>query len=188
MIADLRFALRRLAAAPGFSIVALLTLALGIGLNTSMFSLMNALLLRPLPYPDGANLVRVYVTTPQADDWALTAPVFRQVRESGAGFARLAAFGWWGASLTEPGRPAEMLVAVRATAEFLPTLGVQPELGRWFTPEEDRPGSDVVRDGWLGSGVVRACGCWVRCGDRAEQDAGVAQGALAGFLSERKNA
>ena len=59
------------------------------------------------------------------------------------------------------------------------------------------PGSGVVRDGWpgsgvvwvdwLGSGVVRACGCWVRCGDRAEQDAGAAQGALAGFLSERKN-
>jgi len=144
MFQDIRFACRRLLKTPGFTLVAVLTLALGIGLNTSMFSLMNALLLRPLPYPDGANLVRVCVTTPQADDWALTAPVFRQVRESGAGFARLAAFGWWGASLTEPGRPAEMLVAVRATAEFLPTLGVQPELGRWFTPEEDRPGSDVV--------------------------------------------
>ena len=75
MIADLRFALRRLAAAPGFSIVALLTLALGIGLNTSMFSLMNALLLRPLPYPNGGDLVRVFVTTPQSEDWALTAPV-----------------------------------------------------------------------------------------------------------------
>ena len=50
------------------------------------------------------------------------------------------------------------------------------------------PGSGVVRDGWPGSGVVWACGCWVRCGDRAEQDAGAAQGALAGFLSERKNA
>ena len=150
MFQDIRFAFRRLLKTPGFTLVAVFTLALGIGLNTSMFSLMNALLLRPLPYPDGANLVRVYVTTPQADDWALTAPVFRQVRESGAGFARLAAFGWWGASLTEPGRPAEMLVAVRATAEFLPTLGVQPELGRWFTPEEDRPGSDVVATGSLG--------------------------------------
>ena len=144
MIADLRFALRRLAAAPGFSIVALLTLALGIGLNTSMFSLMNALLLRPLPYPNGGDLVRVFVTTPQSEDWALTAPVLRQVREAGAGFERLAAFGWWGASLTEPGRPAEMLVSVRATADFLPTLGVPPELGRWFNEAEDRPGSAVV--------------------------------------------
>ncbi len=144
MLADLRLALRQLAKAPGFTVVALLTLALGIGLNTSMFSLMNALLLRPLPYPDGGRLVRVFVTTPQADDWALTAPVYRQVRDGGAGFARLAVFGWWGASLTEPGQPAEMLVALRTSAEFLPTLGMQPALGRWFTPEEDRPGSAVV--------------------------------------------
>ena len=122
MFQDIRFACRRLLKTPGFTLVAVLTLALGIGLNTSMFSLMNALLLRPLPYPDGANLVRVYVTTPQADDWALTAPVFRQVRESGAGFARLAAFGWWGASLTEPGRPAEMLVAVSAAPEGMTVI------------------------------------------------------------------
>lgn len=144
MLTEIRLACRRLRRSPGFTGVAVLTLALGLGLNTSMFSLMNALLLRPLPYPRGEDLVRVFVTTPQADDWALTAPVYRQVREAGTGFGRLAAFGWWGASLTEPGRPPEMLVSVRATAEFLPTLGVPPELGRWFTPEEDRPGSAVV--------------------------------------------
>jgi hypothetical protein len=145
MIADLRLAFRQLARSPGFTAVAVLTLALGIGLNTSMFSIMNVLLLRPLPYPEGDRLVRVFVSTPQARNWA-TAPGGRDFRAAIADteFASAAVFGWWGANLTKPDRPAELLVSLRASVEFLPTLGVQPLLGRWFTAEEERSGRPVI--------------------------------------------
>lgn len=144
MISDIRHALRRLAQTPGFAAIAVLTLALGIGLNTSMFSMLNVLLLRPLPYPGGDRLVRIFVTSPESDRWGMTAPVARDLRGAETDFADLAVFGWWGANLTEPDRPAELLVSIRATPEFLATLGLQPQLGRWFTAADDHPGNGVI--------------------------------------------
>ncbi len=144
MLSDLRFAFRQLAKSPGFTAVAALTLALGIGLNTSMFSLMNLLLLQPLPYPDKDRLVRVFRTTPQSQNSDHTAPDYLDLaRETGA-FADLAAFRLWGFTLKLADRPAVNLNALRVSASFFRVLGLQPELGRVFTADEDRPGNHVI--------------------------------------------
>lgn len=144
MISDLRHAFRQLVRAPGLTAVAVVTLAFGIGLNTSMFSVMNVLLLRPLPYAHGERLVRVFAATPQARTLGFTEQASRDVRDARPGFGALTRFAWWGANLTEPGRPAELLVSLRTEADFARVLGVQPILGRWFTEAEERPGSPVV--------------------------------------------
>lgn len=143
-IDDVRIASRSLLNRPGFAAVAILTLALGIGLNTSMFSVVNAILLRPLPYPDAGRLVRVFGTLPESQESAFAAPYALDLEEQNSAFERMGLFAWWAARLAKPGEPAEPLLALRVSAGFLPTLGVQPALGRMFTAEEDRPGSDVA--------------------------------------------
>jgi putative ABC transport system permease protein len=144
MFPDFKFALRRLAKSPGFTATAILTLALGIGLNTSMFSLMNLLILKPLPYPAVNELVRIDRTTPQSKDAAHSASDFLELTRETADFAQLAAFRQWGYTLMPEGRASVNLNSLRVSAGFLPTLGLKPELGRFFTPEEDQPGNHVV--------------------------------------------
>ena len=144
MTADLRLAFRQLAKSPGFTAVAILTLALGIGLNTSMFSLMNLLLLQPLPYADKDQLVRLYRTTPQSQTANHSIPDYVGLAEGSKEFADLAGFRNWSFNLAQPGRPAVNLSGVRASAEFFPILGMKPELGRFFHPEEDLPGNHVA--------------------------------------------
>ncbi len=141
---DLRFALRQLFKAPGYTLIAVATLALGIGLNTSMFSLMNLLILRPLPYPEKDQLVRVFRTTTQNPRTNLNASSFLDLQRETAGFIRLAGYRTWGYTLTEPGRSPENLNGLRVSADFFPTLGLQPIHGRWFSPDEDQPGNRVV--------------------------------------------
>jgi predicted permease len=141
---DARQALRRLTTSPVYAVVAIFTLALGIGLNTAMFSVLNVLILRPVPYPRSDRLVRIFGVTPEARNWALTGGTFADLRRADLPFESLAMFAWWGATLTEPGQPAEILLALRVSSGFLPTLGVQPEMGRWFTAEEDQPDNGVV--------------------------------------------
>ena len=144
MVADLRFALRQLAKSPGFTLIAALTLALGIGLNTSMFSLMNLLVLRPLPYPDRDHLVRVYRTTKQNPRADHSASSYLDLKREAAGFIDLAAYRQWGYTLTQPGRSPENLNALRVSASFFTALGLQPEFGRVFAPDEDQPGNHVI--------------------------------------------
>jgi putative ABC transport system permease protein len=144
MLSDLKFALRQLLKSPGFTAVALLTLALGIGLNTSMFSLMNLLILKPLPYPQSSELVRIYRNTPQSSTSNHATPDYLELERETAGFARLGSFRQWGYTLMPVGRPSVNLNALRVTPSFLSTLGLKPQLGRWFTPEEDDPGNHVV--------------------------------------------
>jgi predicted permease len=144
MFSDLRFAVRQLLKSPGFTAIAVLTLALGIGLNTSMFSLLNLLILRPLPFPAREQLVRIYRTTPQSqtadhyypDSIALTPEV--------SPVADLAAYRFWNYALAVEGRPAVNLNGFRVSANFFSTLGVKPALGRFFTSEEDRPANHVI--------------------------------------------
>src|SRR6266581_4145426 len=101
---------------PGFTAVAVLTLALGIGANTAMFSVLNVLLLRALPYPNSERLVRVFRTSPQSQTWPHSVANFFDHREQNSVFERMAAFSWWSFNLAEPGAPAERLRGIIATA------------------------------------------------------------------------
>jgi predicted permease len=152
MFSDLRFAIRQLFKSPGFTLVALVTLALGIGLNASMFSLMNLLILKPLPYPEKEQLVKIFRTTAQDSSATHSGQSFIDVRRETASFVNVAAFRQWGYTLTLPGRTPVNLNAIRVSANFFPVLGMQPELGRFFTPEEDAPGNHVIiisHDTWI---------------------------------------
>jgi predicted permease len=137
-------ALRSLAKSPGFTAVALLTLALGIGVNTAMFSIVNAFLLRPAPYLNADRLVRVFRTSPQSKTWPHSTPDLDDVRAQNHVLDSLAAFQWWTFSLSAPGQPAERLRGIVVSAEFFGALGVQPALGRIFTAEEQQLGRDQV--------------------------------------------
>jgi predicted permease len=140
----MKHALRTLLKTPGFTLVATLTLALGIGLNTSMFSLMNLLVLKPLPYPENDHLVRIYRTNPQNPKAGHSVSDYLELGHELAGSAQLACFRQWGYTMTPEGRAPVNLNSIRVSANFLPTLGLKPLHGRWFTPEEDQPGNHVV--------------------------------------------
>src|SRR5262245_34648424 len=142
---DLRFGFRQLLNKPGFAAVAVLSLALGIGANTAIFSLVDAVLLRPLPFRDPERLVMVWEdasrigfprnTTAPANyaDWKAQNQVFED----------MAALEGRNLNLTEEGEP-EKVEGQAVTANFFPLLGVKPMLGRAFTQEEDTPGANRV--------------------------------------------
>lgn len=137
---DLRFALRQLLKNPGFTTVAVLTLALGIGTCTAMFSILNAVLLKPLPFPQPAKLVWIENIFPDGLSGRTTrVDTFLGWREQSQSFESLAAYfafsDYWGLILSGEGAP-ERLRGVGVSDNFLPTLGVQPLYGRNFTAEE----------------------------------------------------
>ncbi|PYJ97543.1 MAG: hypothetical protein DME23_14985 [Verrucomicrobia bacterium] len=142
---DLKFAFRQLLKNPGFAAVAALTLALGIGANTMMFSLVNVILFRPLPFPDSDRLARIYRISSRSPRDGHSIGVFLDLRQENTVFERVAAYyPEWPCNLAAPGEPAELLSGMLVTADFFPTLGIQPELGRGFTEEEDWAGHDQV--------------------------------------------
>jgi putative ABC transport system permease protein len=141
---DLRYGMRLLLKHRGFTLVAALTLAFGIGVNTAMFSAVNTLLLQSLPYPDANRLVRIYRTSPQSQSWLHSLPDFDDIVAQSSEFESLTAYSWWTCSLVEPGQPAEGIPAAAASASLFATLGVQPALGRGFTAEEQQGRDRVV--------------------------------------------
>jgi putative ABC transport system permease protein len=141
---DLRFAARQLARSPGFTLLAVLTLGLGIGANTAMFSVTNGIMLKPLPYANRDRLERVWRATPQFREGNFAAADVAALREAQAGYGEFAAYRLRAASLADPGAPAELASSALATANFFSLLGVQIELGRAFRPGEDTPGRDKV--------------------------------------------
>lgn len=143
-VRDVRFGWRQLVKSPGFTAVSVVTLALGIGLNSSMFSLLNLLLLQPLPYPERDRLVRIFRTTPQTQNSDHSMLDYVDLAREAGDFAQVAAFRQWGFTLVQDGRPAVNLNALRVSADFFPVIGLQPELGRFFHPDEDRVGNHVV--------------------------------------------
>ncbi len=153
MISDFKFALRQLRKSPSFTLIAILTLALGIGLNTSMFTALQALLMRQLPYPHADRLVQVFRTSPHSQRWPHSPANFIEQRENNNVFESMAALVSKPLSLAEPGQSAERVHGMFASAELFAQLGVSPALGRAFTPEEDHPGKDQVavlsHDFWL---------------------------------------
>jgi putative ABC transport system permease protein len=149
LLQDLRFALRQLRKSPGFTAVAVITLALGIGANTSIFSVVNGVLLRPLEFPDADRLVRVWHVPPPKSfpgmtTFAVSAANYLDWERQNHVFEGMAIYTFHGFTLTGSDKP-EQIDACAATAGFFSTLGVQPMLGRVFLPEEDQPGrSNVV--------------------------------------------
>lgn len=142
---DLRFALRQLRKSPGFTLIAVLTLALGIGANTAIFSVIYAVLLQPLPYPQGDRLViltetdsnqpQISVSYPDYVDWKRDNTVFENIAVS-----RRESFNLSGL----PGRAPEQVPGGLVTGNFFKVIGLQAQLGRVFTEEEDRVGGPAV--------------------------------------------
>ena len=142
---DVRFALRMLRKSPGFTAVALLTLALGIGANTAIFSVVNAVLLRPLPYADPAQLVLVSEAQPQAgiSGLGMSYAPFTELQDAGHAFSAIAGLGGHALVLTGYGEPSEVSTVV-VTSEFFSVLAAEPLLGRVFIPEDGRRGAAAV--------------------------------------------
>ena len=156
LLQDLRYGLRVLAKSPGLMIVAVLALALGMGANTAIFSVVNAVLLRPLPYRDAERLATLYETDARQESFFPAAPANFLAWKAGArSFEDLAALSnkGWSVNLTGAGEP-ERLQGFQVTANFFPLLGAQAAHGRTFLPEEDRPGGPQV--------VVLGHGFWQR--------------------------
>ena len=141
---DLRYSLRLLRKHKGFTVVAVLTLALGIGVNTAMFSVLNTFLFRSLPYPQSERLVRVFRTSPHSQSWPHSAANFFDQHDQNTVFDKMAAYYFTTRNLTEAGHTAERLLSLAATADFFPMMEVAPARGRVFRPEEFEPGADNV--------------------------------------------
>jgi putative ABC transport system permease protein len=141
---DVRYSLRLLLKHKGFAVVAVLTLALGIGINTAMFSVLNTFLFSSLPYPQSDRLVRIFRTSPHSQSWPHSAANFFDQHDQNMVFEKMAAYNFASRNLTEQGQSAERLLSLAGTADFFPLLGVAPARGRVFKPEEFEPGADNV--------------------------------------------
>ncbi|MGH9434266.1 MAG: ABC transporter permease, partial [Terriglobia bacterium] len=148
LIQDLRFGLRMLAKNPGFTAIAVITLALGIGANTAIFSVINDTLLKPLPFPNANRLVLVWETFGKGpDNWNIvSAPNYWDFKRQSTAFEGVAIFdsAGRGYNLSASGtkQEPEQVSGLRVSASFFPLLGVKPLLGRTFLPEEEMPGKD----------------------------------------------
>lgn len=146
LLNDTRFSLRMVRKSPGFAAVAIMTLALGIGANTAIFTVIRTVLLKPLQYPNPDRLVRLVLTVPHRNvaDQAFNEVRFEEMRASAQSFTELAAFGPLESyTLSGSGDP-EVVSVARVSANFLNILGTRPIQGRSFLPEEDKPGGGAV--------------------------------------------
>jgi len=146
LLHDLRQGVRMLRKNPGFAAVAVLTLALGIGVNSAIFSLVDAVILRPLPYPDPEQLVGLGQWRNQKGEGyiqtGVSAPNIGDIAKTGI-FQQVAYYRWSGFNVTEGSRP-ESVDGIKASAELLPMFGIPPQLGRYLAPEEMQAGHDQV--------------------------------------------
>jgi putative ABC transport system permease protein len=151
---DLRYSARMLLKSPGFTLVAVITLALGIGVNTAIFSVVNAVLLRPLPYPHAERMV--YVLGGRLSDLKFEGSYsprnFTDMRSRNQSFDSYSAFSYVSFTLTGDQEP-EALEGIQASADFGRVAGMAPALGRFFTAEEDAPGKEHVA--LIGDGLWR---------------------------------
>lgn len=153
---DLRFALRQLRKSPGFTSVAIITLALGIGANTALFSAFNTLVLHPLTLPQSDRLVRIWVSNPALNiniryvSW----PRYEFIRDHQQSFSNIAAANFASYALTRNGADPEQLNSLQVSASFFPTVGVAPLRGRNFSKEDDSAGGANV--------AILSYECWQR--------------------------
>jgi putative ABC transport system permease protein len=167
MFQDLRYGLRMILNRPGFSAVVVLVLALGIGATSAIFSVVNSVLLRPLPYPEPDRLMMVFSASEQNGrreiDGPLTGPDFSELRNQCRSCAQMAAYGGtWASNITGGVEPDRVRVA-RVTESLFATLGAQPVLGRTFMPEEvGRPSSTNDMQTIGSAAVILSYGLWQR--------------------------
>ncbi len=145
MLEDLRFAFRQLIKNPAFSAVAIVTLALGIGANTAIFSIVNAVLLQPLPYPDADRIMVLNESSGPGQDYSVALPDYFDWRNDNTVFEHLAATHKESRNLSGiPGRDPERISCASVTRNFFNIVGLPPEIGRIFSEEEDKVGAPPV--------------------------------------------
>jgi putative ABC transport system permease protein len=153
---DLRYGARMLTKRPGFTLIAMITLALGIGANTAIFSIVNSTLLRPLAYPNAERLMTIWedhrARSGPEREWT-SPPGFADWRDQARSFDHVVAFQNWQPTLTGQGEP-EQLAGAQVSHDTFAMLGVAPALGRSFRPEEDQRGAESV--------VIISHGLWQR--------------------------
>jgi putative ABC transport system permease protein len=153
LLQDIRYGIRMLLKRPGFTAVAVIALTLGIGANTAIFSVVNGVLLRPLPYKNPDRIVTIWEPSRGGHTLGLTDLEFFDYREQNHVFEELAAFATGSGNLTGTGEP-ERVAATWASGGFFPTVGVEAALGRAFNADDDKPGAAPV--------VVLSNGLWQR--------------------------
>jgi len=153
LLQDLRFGARVLLKQPGFTLIAVVTLALGIGANTAIFSMVNGVLLRPLPYPEADRLMSLTERNSQSEPMFIAYPNLLDWREQNTVFEQIAVYRATNFTLTGNGEP-ERVIGGQVSADFFPALRVSAALGRAFLTEEDKPGGNPV--------VLLSHGLWRR--------------------------
>jgi len=152
---DIRHAGRRLAQSPGFALVAISTLALGIGANTAIFSVVNSILLQPLPYSQPDRLMRLMLKFPNGNGSAVSIPKFMAWKEHAQAFQYMCAYNFSGPGLNiSGGSMPEQVKGIHVSADFFPIFDATPAFGRTFSTSEDRPGAPPL--------AVMSHGLWVR--------------------------
>jgi putative ABC transport system permease protein len=152
-VRDARYAIRQLIKSPGFTVVTVLTLALGIGASSAIFSVVNGVLLRPLPYPGPDKLVRVHELVPQYGRFSVAPANFLDWRQQNTVFERIVAYNNTSATLVDASGP-ERIIGASVSWDVFDLLQVKPMIGRTFRADEDAPGNDSV--------VVLGYGMWQR--------------------------
>jgi len=145
LLGDIRYALRNLLRRPGFTLIAVVTLAVGIGANTAIFSAIHALLLKPLPFPELDRVVAIWDKFPSRGVMhnEVTVANYLDWQSQTQSFEQLALYRWWNANLTGIDPP-ERIQGFMVTANYLDALGMKPIMGRSFFAEENQPGKDAV--------------------------------------------
>src|SRR5262245_9344028 len=145
MLSDFKYALRMLRKQPGFSAIAVVTLALGIGANTAIFSIVNAVLLRPLPYPEADRIMLLNESSGPGQDYSVALPDYFDWRNDNTVFEHLAATHKETRNLSGvPGRDTEHISCASVTRNFFSIVGLPPEIGRTFSEDEDKVGAPPV--------------------------------------------
>jgi hypothetical protein len=175
LAADLRYAVRQLRGSPGFTLVTVLTLALGIGATTAIFSAVNPILFEPLPYPQASRITMIADFGPQGAPADVTFGTYLELAARSRSFAALAVFKPWQPTMAGDAEP-ERLAGQRVSAGYFRALGVAPALGRDFEPADDRVGGPRHPASTTARATMRSSNAKVRSNSRLGRASGRRRG------------